>query len=116
MSPPQLQITPSNDTTICIDGSATLSASASGGTGGYAIHWDQGLPPQLSVTVSPSIPTTYNVFFTDANNCSSDTVPIQVDILDSLQVVVPDTIEICAGDAVTITAAGSGGNGNHTHT
>ncbi len=58
--------TTSNDGSICIGSSVTLTAS-----GGTSYSWDNGATT-ASITVSPASTTTYTVTVT-ANNCSSST-------------------------------------------
>lgn len=48
--------------------SATLSATASGGTPGYSYSWSTG-DTTASITVSPTMTTTYTLVVTDANGC-----------------------------------------------
>ena len=57
---------------VCSDlnESVTLSVSLPPGENGVMYEWDNGLPPGQSVTVSPSVTTTYTVVVTDINGCS----------------------------------------------
>jgi gliding motility-associated-like protein len=75
MSSPPLIGAAGNDTTICLDGTATLYASASqgelidfGSYLGYAFEWNTGIPGDTlqTATVSPTVPTEYIVTITDA--------------------------------------------------
>lgn len=51
--------------------SITLTAEVSGGTAPYAFTWSNGEHTQ-SITVSPTMPTTYTVIVTDASGCQPD--------------------------------------------
>ena len=110
--PSVVQVVPSSDTTICIGGTATLTANASGGTSGYTYHWDQGLGTGKTQTVSPSSNTVYTVYAEDANGCSSASKTVRVDLHPPLQVSTSPDAAICPGKTATLTASGSGGSGS----
>ena len=100
------------DTTICIGGSATLSALATGGAGApYTYDWDTlgtGTP-----IVSPITSTCYEVTVSDASGCGIQPDSMCVFVNDSLDLVVTSTaLAVCPGDVVTLSTAGStGGDG-----
>ncbi len=115
--PSAVQLSVSPDTTICISDSATISASANGGAGTpYDFHWDQGLGNAPSHTVGPNSSTTYEVYAEDANGCFSDTQTVTVDLYPPLNVTAKADTTICPGGTATLSASGSGGNGDHTYT
>ena len=63
-----LSITPVPGATICTGDTATLTANASGGSGGFTYSWSTGVTTQaISVTTSG----TYTVTVTDSNNCTA---------------------------------------------
>ena len=70
-----LSITTSPGATICTGDTATLTANASGGSGGFTYSWDTS-PVQTtqSIDVSPTTTTTYTVTVTDSDNCSVSAV------------------------------------------
>jgi gliding motility-associated-like protein len=105
-----INLTTSSDTTICIGGSAVITATATGGVAPLTYNWDNGLPANASHTV-PDTPTTYNVVVTDANGCSSVTLPITVNINPALQVTALSDASICPGESVSISSIASGGDG-----
>ncbi|MFZ1686390.1 MAG: gliding motility-associated C-terminal domain-containing protein [Flavobacteriales bacterium] len=112
--PTPVNISVSNDTLICLDGVATLSAQANGGTGAFTFTWDQGLVGSGPQNVDPATATTYNVFGIDANGCHTDTLAITVDVSDSLSFVLVDTVYSCAGVPIGLNALNStGGNGQY---
>ncbi|MFB6258575.1 MAG: PKD domain-containing protein [Flavobacteriales bacterium] len=105
-----LNISVSSDTTICQGGSATLSASATGGSSPYTFYWDNGLGTGATKTVSPGSTTTYSVYAEDASGCVSDTLSIQVNLYPPLQVnASAQGPALCPGDSVQLVAVGSGG-------
>lgn len=110
--PPALQISTLPDTMICIGGTATLSASASGGTPSYTYHWDNGLGTGQTQTVSPGSDTVYSVYATDANACTSVTQTMRVDYHPPLQVSTSPDDSICPGATTTLSASANGGIGS----
>jgi gliding motility-associated-like protein len=109
--PNPLTLTPGPNSTICIGQSATVSASASGGTAPYTFTWNQGLPSAASHNVNPIISTDYQVSVSDANGCNAGPANITITVNPPLQVVVSPDVMICPGESATLTATASGGNG-----
>jgi len=68
----------SNDTSICINTSTIIEATAVGGTGSLTYMWDNGLIGNGSHTVSPLINTTYTVYAQDSLGCISLTDTINI--------------------------------------
>jgi gliding motility-associated-like protein len=97
--------------TICIGQSATLAESATGGTGPYTYAWTPGGP-----IVSPVVTTSYSVFATDANGCTSPVVTTTVTVHQPLSVTGTGTASICPGDQTTLSASSTGGNGTYNYT
>ncbi|MTB53824.1 SdrD B-like domain-containing protein, partial [Lewinella sp. W8] len=63
---------------ICEDGSTTITALATGGTGTLTYSWSTG-ESTPAITVSPSTTTTYGVTVTDQNGCfSTDQIEVEV--------------------------------------
>ena len=77
------QTTP-HDSTICLTGTHSLSASTAGGTGSVTLTWNEGLVGNGPHTVSPDSLTTYRVTAEDANGCTTDTVEAIVDVRQPL--------------------------------
>lgn len=111
--PTMVVATTTLDTTICIGGSATIGASASGGSGtGYSYLWDDpNASTTASITVNPAGITPYNVIAFDANGCQSAPVPVIVDLHPLLTVQALSDQAICPGEIVGITAIATGGDG-----
>ena len=84
------------NTSLCLGGSVTLAASATGGTGAYTYNWDNGAGAASTATVAPTSTTTYNVTVTDANTCTaSAAVTVIVNPLPTATIV--NTPIACAG-------------------
>ena len=110
--PTQVQVDPVSDTTICLNGTAVLSTSASGGNPGYTYHWDQGLGTGKIHSVSPGNTTVYTVYAEDAKGCTSPTKTVRVKYHPSLQVNASPDDSICPGAVTNIWATGNGGIGS----
>jgi len=98
-------VTASNDTTVCEGKPVTLTAS-----GGVTNTWtsSNGLPQTTSpsITVSPTMPTTYYVQVTDGNGCSSAaSIAVGIHTLPVFGLS-PPTPAVCAGDTIVLTASG----------
>ncbi len=88
------------DHTICIGGSATITAS-----GGATYQWDDPTgSTDASVTVTPTTSTTYNVTITDANGCETIDEVIVV-VSDPLAVINDPTDQCVNGNDIVISAS-----------
>ena len=118
--PTAVVIAPIVSPSICMGGSTTLTASASGGNpGGYNYVWTPvGTGSTASVTVSPTVTTVYTVNATDiANNCPAAPVTVTVTVSSALSVVANGTASICPGASTSISAVAANGNGGpYTYT
>jgi len=115
-SPPAVTLTVTPDTTICIGGAATLTATGGGGVGGFVYLWDTG-ETTASISVSPAGTQQYCVGVADANGCPAPAqVCVTVTVNPTLQVVALSDQGICPGDVASISALANGGDGNHTYT
>lgn len=110
-TPNPLNIIAGPNSTICIGQSATVSATANGGTAPITLIWDNGLPNGSPHTVTPAANTTYTVFAQDGNGCSTSPVQITVTLNPPLQVTALSDQDICPGFSANISASASGGNG-----
>ena len=94
----------SKDTSICIGGSAIITASGAGVGGNYL--WNTG-QNTATITVTPNIITTYTVTATTSFGCSSSALSIvKVNPLPLVTAVALND-KLCAGDAVEIDAGGA---------
>lgn len=108
--PAQVVVLVSNDTIICQNGSATLTASATGGTT-YNYHWDMTANTGQVQVVSPTINTTYTVFAENQNGCVSSSQTIDVTIKNPLSGTITPDHTICPGETTSIGATCTGGDG-----
>ena len=98
-----------NDAVICINGTANLLASATGGAAPYTFMWDNAVATAAN-NVTPAANTCYVVTITDANGCiDQDTVCVFLN--PPLLVSVSPNDTVCPGETATITANAVGGNG-----
>ncbi len=97
-------------TAVCIGSSTTLTASGAG-TGTY--EWNPGSLAGASVSVSPTIATSYTVTGTDANGCRNTAVST-VNV-NPLPVIVGSATpgEICIGSSSLLSANGAGATGTY---
>lgn len=97
---PTVAIT-SNPDTICAGQSATLTATASGGTGVLTYAWSSGGTTNVEV-VAPQATTTFTVVVSDAQGCSSSAnSTLVVNVADSIDITVPDTF-VCNNGSIDI--------------
>jgi gliding motility-associated-like protein len=90
-----------SDTSVCFGQNATLTA-----TGAVSYSWVPGNATTASISVSPTVTTSYIVTGTNANACQGkDTVLVTIKPLPSINAGTDKTI--CAGDSVALTASGS---------
>ncbi|MBA4239607.1 MAG: hypothetical protein C0448_02685 [Sphingobacteriaceae bacterium] len=113
VQPSPLALVPSANVTICYGQSTQISASGNGGTPGYTYSWT---PNTLTgggpITVNPTTSTSYNVFATDANGCTTSSQVITVAVTPQLTMS-GLAITKCVGETAvltpTMTSAGNGG-------
>ncbi|MCD6017799.1 MAG: Delta-60 repeat-containing protein [Bacteroidetes bacterium] len=104
--PAAISLTTGISSTVCAGTSATLSATASGGTGSLNYTWEPGSLAGANQTVSPSISTVYTVTATDDNGCVlSGTQNIDVNASPIISIT-GGTSTACSGSTVTLIANG----------
>ncbi len=111
--PLELAITTSPDVTICIGQDAELTVQVIPGTGTppYSFYWSNFLT-ESAIEVSPFENTTYLVYATDINGCSSDTASVYVNVYPPLNITLSTYDDsICSGYPAQIDAIVSGGDG-----
>lgn len=110
IDPAPVVITVSNDTLICENGSAYLSASATGGTS-YLFHWDNTTSTAATQTVSPTSATSYTVYAENQAGCLSLPATIDVTVRSGLVGTISPFDTICPGYPTTLIAGAAGGIG-----
>lgn len=110
IDPAPVTISVSNDTLICQNGTAQLSASALGGVT-YIYHWSHTSNLGSAQTGSPSVATTYTVIAESEVGCLSAPGTIDVTIRAPLTGVITPWDTVCPGFDADITAGVIGGIG-----
>ena len=100
----------SADTLICENGTATLVASATGGTS-YTFNWDFTTNTGATQLVNPLVNTTYTVYATNQNNCDSPVESIVVSVRNPITGTISIEDTICPGYPTSLSASAVGGIG-----
>jgi gliding motility-associated-like protein len=103
--PQPIVVNTSNVASMCLNTSASISASAIGGTGTLDLAWNNGAGMGSPVTVSPANTTTYVVTATDDNACTATgQVVVTVNPLPTINA--GNDLTICVGMSATLTGTG----------
>ena len=106
----------STDTTICLGGSATLQAAATGGTAPLTLLWGPGLAAGGSHLVAPQQTGQFVVHAVDDHGCSSDTAHTVITVRPPIGFSLPDTMVVCPEVATPLTIEGlAGGDGAYQY-
>lgn len=91
-------VTPSGATSFCTGNSITLTSSQSTG-----IEWND-LSSSTTATITVSTTGDYSVTYTDANNCSSTSLPISVNVSSTPipTITASGSLDFCEGDSVIL--------------
>lgn len=109
--PPAVMVDALAPVTICTGQSATLTATATGGSGGYMFGWNAPAYAGNPNVVSPTTTTTYTVGATDSQGCiSANTQSVTVTVRPPLSITASNDEAICPGANVTLSAVAGGGN------
>lgn len=102
---------------ICPGQVIPISVNAVGGNGNYTYNWSNSLGNASSHNVSPATATSYSVFVTDANGCTSPTLPINITVNDInlANITVTGTPFLCFGNTGSVAAQITGGNGVYSY-
>ncbi|MFA7274849.1 MAG: gliding motility-associated C-terminal domain-containing protein [Crocinitomicaceae bacterium] len=117
VDPIPIVISLSNDTLICQNGTATLTASATGGTGVYYFDWQQfptGTPSYFATSTeygSPLVDTYYLVDAYSTDGCHSGFDSIYVTVREPISGTISPNVLICPGYPTTLTATAADGIG-----
>lgn len=102
-------ITNSSGSPYCSGGSASLSAS-----GADSYIWMPGPISGSTITVSPTVTTTYTVAGTDSTTGCVDTVSLQVVVYPN-PILTVTSDSACSGNCSNLLAVGSGGTAPYTY-
>lgn len=107
---PPIDINTSNDTLICENGTAELSAEGVQGTT-FTYSWSHTNDQYASVDANPTDPSTYWVVALNELGCRSDTAYIDVDLYPSISGDMSPNDYVCPGFEGFLSVTPSGGNG-----
>jgi gliding motility-associated-like protein len=112
-SPNPLTMNSLTDTTICVGGTASFTASAQGGTPPINYAWIAGIiTGGANISDNPLVNTIYEVTAVDGNGCKAiDTTRVAVDFFPSISTTMPVVSGVCQGESATISVQATGGNG-----
>jgi hypothetical protein len=115
-----LNLTASNDTTVCLapGGTVSLSANATGGGTvlGVTYDWSNGLPTGSAISFTPLAGThTYTVTATDACGTSASE-SVTLTVAQAISAVAAAGSPVCAGNSTMLMAQATGGSGALTYT
>ena len=100
----------SNDTIICIGGTATVGVTATGGTLPYSYSWN-GISGNGPHDVSPTYSQYYKVSVVDSFNCVSDFDSVLVALNPPILTNSLSSVSVCPYDSLNISVTTFGGNG-----
>lgn len=100
---------------ICINGSANLNASITGGTAPYYYQWtgtDSSVWNGTEFTVSPDETEDYSLMITDANGCTKEQT-VTVSVYPEIEILNLYTNDdsVCRGESTKLNFEVAGGNG-----
>ena len=98
---PSPTITATANTTLCAGGSATLNAN-----GGASYTWAPGGSNATSISVTPTITTTYTLTGDNGIGCAN-TSTVQVTVVSSPTLVISPNFTVCPNAAHTFSASGA---------
>jgi gliding motility-associated-like protein len=116
--PTQVITTAGMNDTICLGSSGTVTATASGGVGGYYYAWQPGsVINGGTFNITPPSSTTYTVVAFDANGCAGtpDTVSAIVYNLTAANIDALAFSPICPGQGTVVYAVATGSTGPLTY-
>lgn len=109
-----IDIVLSPDTVICQNGTANLTAVASGGFGSFDYYWDNTIQ-NSTINVNPNSDQMYTVYAMDNNGCTSQSLSVNVGVLEALSLTYQANYSICEGDNLTLPVQVTGGDGNYAY-
>jgi gliding motility-associated-like protein len=112
--PAQVVVNVSNDTTVCQNGTAVVSASATGGTT-YLYHWSMTASTASSQSISPTVPTTVSVYAENEFGCISTPLDINIDLYAPITVTISPNDTVCPGYPSNHAVTATGGHLGYTY-
>lgn len=115
--PEPILLVVSSDTLICRNGTATVTAAASGGGAVYEYDWNiPGADTDDTQTISPVVtPVSITVTAMDEFGCSSAEEEIIVTLRDPLTLTITENDSICPGFDSGASVTALGGDGDYTY-
>lgn len=116
--PTPVAISATADELICFNSFATLEAQATGGTGDFQYHWSHTSSNAATQSDSPGEDKTYTVYATDANSCETETITLEVAVMNMFDdfLLVSQHDSICIGNEIEISAFYNGEYVPYTYT
>jgi len=108
--PAAMTISVSNDSLICENGTATMTAIATGGTS-FLYHWSHTPDTDAMQTVMPTVATSYTVYAENQDGCVSPNETIDITVRLPLTGTISPFDTICPGYDTDLMATVSGGFG-----
>ena len=110
IAPVSVQLSLSNDTLVCQNGTATLVATASNGTN-FSYIWGHTTSTAQSQQVSPTENTYYSVYAESGIGCQSASDSIYVTVREPISGTISENIAFCPGYPLPLVSAATGGIG-----
>lgn len=110
--PAEMILTTSQDTIVCIGGTATMNANSIGGNAtNYSYIWSGLAGTTSSQNATPTAVTTYDVYALDPMGCSSDTLGITVNMYPPILTTPSASDTVCPGFDGNVDVIANGGFG-----
>jgi gliding motility-associated-like protein len=112
VAPPAVTVNAGLDQTICIDGTTTITASATGGNS-FQFYWNHTPNLNASQVVTPSgQSTTYSVYAVNQHGCQSQPDQVTISWYPALSATISPNDTVCPTQSGTLFVANvTGGNG-----
>jgi gliding motility-associated-like protein len=110
--PPVVSLTTSNDTIVCIGGSAVVNALTAGGNGGpFTYTWSNAPITTSSQVVSPTAMTSITVQGSDALGCLSPSMTVDLNMYPPILSTPGANQIVCPGGSTVLSVTPNGGFG-----
>ncbi len=112
--PSDFTLTVSGNQTVCASSSAMLTTTVVGAPTN-TVNWQNNNINGASISVSPSVTTTYTAQAINSNGCKSNKATTTVYATSTLSVVTSPSVNVCQGLTTTLATTVTGGNGNYQY-